>query len=115
MAASLVVGHDVESSFLWVAIGEKAKYRKIRSGCQGRMVGAIANSPTNLKICGKILPILPNGTLYGKIPAIYLTRDVMQKLSAYSPILGCYVETFSLTIVMPKPRSPFKLLVPSRD
>jgi len=29
----LVVGHDVESSFLWVAIGEKAKYRKIRSDC----------------------------------------------------------------------------------
>ena len=82
MTTSLVVGHDVESSFLWVAIGEKAKYRKIRSGCQGRMVGAIADSPTNLKI-------------YGKIPSIYLIRDVIRKLSAYSPMLGCYVESFS--------------------
>jgi len=63
------------------------------------MVGAIADKPTNLKICGKILPILPNGILCGKIPSIYLIRDVMQKLSAYSPILGCYMEIFSPIIV----------------
>jgi len=68
MAASLVVGHDVESSFLWVAIGEKAKYRKIRSGCQGRMVGAIADSPTNLKTCGKILSIHPFWGVMWKFP-----------------------------------------------
>ena len=45
MTASLIVGHDVESSFLWAAIGEKAKYCKIKSGWNEEY-GAICDSPT---------------------------------------------------------------------
>ena len=51
---------------------------------------------------GGQMPILSNGILCRKIPSIYLIRDVMQKLSAHSPILGCHVEIFSLIIVMPQ-------------
>ena len=50
MAASLVGGHDVESSFLRVAIGEKAKYCKIKSGWNEDS-RATSNSLAHLVLC----------------------------------------------------------------
>ena len=53
----------------------------------------VSDRSINLEIC---CLSTQNGILYGKFQSIYIIRGVIQKQFAYSHVLKCCVETFSL-------------------